>query len=431
MRINGARRIVGKANLPGDKSISHRAGMIGAMARGTTRIENFATSADCGSTLKCLGMLGVSIERRGSTVEIKGVGNGEFRQPEHELDCGNSGTTMRLLAGILAGMNIEATLAGDDSLSRRPMRRVIEPLESMGARIESVNGNAPLRIYGTDKLSAIDFIPPVASAQIKSCVLLAGLRAEGTTIVTEKKPTRDHTERMLAEFGAEISTNEGAEGVQIALSGDANLEGRGISVPGDISSAAFLIAAAGCLEGSELVLRNVGINPTRRAVVDVLAGAGMEIIIENERTVNGEPIAEIVVYGGIEDTSEKLIIEGEIIPNLIDEIPILAVVGSQLGGGLEVRGAGELRVKESDRIAAVVENLRRMGAEVEEYDDGFLVGHARLTGATVDSYGDHRIAMAFAVAGLIAKGETVIEGSEAVDVSFPGFFETLRDLTER
>ncbi len=433
MKIQPAENLQGTINLPGDKSISHRAALFSAMARGETRIENFATSADCASTLSCLEQLGARIKRENSTVLIKGVGKNGFKGAENPLDCGNSGTTMRLLAGILAGQSFDSVLTGDESLSMRPMKRVIEPLSQMNARIEATENHAPLKIFGQNPLTAISFEAKVASAQVKSCVLLAGLNAGGKTSVLEKTPTRDHTERMLRWFGVEVEENETANGKLITVSGDANLTARDLLVPSDVSSAAFFLVAAACLKGSEIVLPNVGLNPTRNAIVEVLRSFGAEIEVLNEKQIGNEPVGDLRVRGDSGNLQSKLssnILRGAIIANLIDEIPILAVFGTQIEGGLEVREASELRVKESDRIKSVVENLRKMNAEIEEFEDGFRVGKSKLKGARVESFGDHRIAMAFAVAALLARGETEIAEAECAAVSFPAFFQTLQSVAK-
>jgi 3-phosphoshikimate 1-carboxyvinyltransferase len=432
MKIQPARNLFGTINLPGDKSISHRAALFSALANGETRIENFATSADCASTLSCLAQLGVEIKRAGATVYVKGVGKTGFQKSESALDCGNSGTTMRLLAGILAGQNFDSVLTGDESLSKRPMRRVIEPLSAMRAQLEATENHAPLKISGKNPLSAIAFEPKVASAQVKSCVLLAGLNADGKTSVLEKTPTRDHTERMLRWFGVAVQENETEDGKIIAVSGDARLTAKDLLVPSDVSSAAFFLVAAACLKDSELVLPNVGLNPTRNAVVEVLKDFGAEIEILNEREIAGEPIGDLRVRGNGRRQSKLSanVLRGKIIANLIDEIPILAVFGTQIEGGLEIREAAELRVKESDRIKSVVENLRKMNAEVEEFEDGLRVRQSPLKGARVDSFGDHRIAMAFAVAALFADGETEIADAACAAVSFPSFFETLASVSK-
>lgn len=433
MKIYPGRSLRGEIGLPGDKSISHRAALLSAMAVGRARIENFATSADCASTLLCLRDLGVAIEVDGSIVTIEGVGKAGFKKPIGELDCGNSGTTMRLLAGILAGQDFESVMTGDESLQKRPMTRIIEPLASMGAVIDSEDGRAPLRIRGKSPLTAIDSHPQVASAQLKSCVLLAGLLADGQTSVFEKTPTRDHTERMLNFLGVSIKREDGEDAVTLTVSGDAVLSARDLRVPGDISSAAFFMVAAACLEGSEIVLKNTGLNSSRAAVIEVLQNFGAEIEILNKREAGNEPVGDILVRGSKSLTPgvASNILSGKVIANLIDEIPILAVFGTQIEGGLEIRDAVELRVKESDRILAVVENLRRMGAFVEEYRDGFKVERSDLKGARIDSFGDHRIAMAFAVAALLANGETKIDGAECAAVSFPAFFEVLETVVIR
>jgi 3-phosphoshikimate 1-carboxyvinyltransferase len=432
MKIRPAQRLRGEINLPGDKSISHRAALFSALATGATRIENFATSADCASTLSCLRQLGVEITQENSTVFVNGVGKTGFQKPEAPLDCGNSGTTMRLLAGILAGQRFDSVLTGDESLSQRPMRRVIEPLTQMNARLEATDNHAPLTIFGKNPLRAIDFEPAVASAQVKSCVLLAGLNSDGTTSVLEKTPTRDHTERMLRWFGVDVSEIETDGGKSIAVSGEAELTARDLIVPADVSSAAFFLVAAACLKNSDITLRGVGLNPTRRAVVEVLKDFGAGVEIRNEREVAGEPVGDLRVTGAgnLRSKLSANILRGKIIANLIDEIPILAVFGTQIEGGLEIREAAELRVKESDRIKSVVTNLRKMGAAVEEFDDGLRVGKSELKGAPVDSFGDHRIAMAFSVAALLAEGETEIADAECAAVSFPAFFEMLRSVTQ-
>jgi len=437
MKIQPANSLNGTIRLPGDKSISHRAAILSAMATGDARIENFATSADCASTLDCLQNLGVEIKKENTTIFVKGVGKDGFSMPEKELDCGNSGTTMRLLAGVLAGQNFDSILTGDESLSKRPMRRIIEPLMQMDAKIESENGCAPLRIHGISQLRSISYNLPVASAQVKSCILLAGLNAEGKSKVQSPKskvqsPTsRNHTELMLRYLGAEIEENfiEAENGFieEISVEGTSRLIAKNLIVPSDISSAAFFIVAASCLKNSEIVLENIGLNPTRTAIIEVLQNLGAEIEIINLQEISNETVGDLLVRGGESFVPGVFsnIIGGEIIGNLIDEIPILAVFGTQIENGLEIRNAEELRVKESDRIKAVVENLRRMNADVEEFADGFRVGKSKLKGATVDSFGDHRIAMAFAVAALFADGETEIVGAECADVSFPEFFQTL------
>lgn len=437
MKIQPASSLRGTIKLPGDKSISHRAAIFAALANGETVIENFASSADCASTVECLRNLGVEIERENSTVRVKGVGKNGFTAPVRELDCGNSGTTMRLLTGVLAGQTFDSVLIGDESLSKRPMRRVIEPLSQMGAKIEAENFCAPLKIFGRNPLKAIAYQMPVASAQVKSCVLLAGLNAGGTTTAinpaaeTQTPTSRNHTELMLGFLGADIEetfieTENGFEQA-ISIDGNSELVARNLNVPSDISSAAFFIVAASCLENSEIVLENVGLNPTRTAILDVLKRFGADIEIVNEKNVNGEIVGDIKVrgHGNLTVQTASNLVAGDVIANLIDEIPILAVFGTQIETGLEIRGAAELRVKESDRIKSIVENLRRMGATVEEFPDGLRVEKSALKAATIDSFGDHRIAMAFAVAALFAAGDTEIGGADAAGISFPEFFETL------
>ncbi len=416
----------GKPKLPGDKSISHRAAIFAAMAEGVTTISNYSESADCASTLACLERLGVTIQGNGSEVIVTGAGKNGFRKPSEKLDCGNSGTTMRLLSGLLAGQDLTSILDGDGSLRSRPMKRVQTPLELMGATVQTTNGSAPLTITGKHKLNAIEYQPPVASAQIKSCVLIAGLNAHGITKVIEPVPTRDHTERMLKFFGARLET----DGARISVSGNSTLTAKNIDVPCDVSAAAFFITAAGCLPGSEITMENVGLNPSRTSFIDVAKELGVDVEIENLTEVSGEPVGKILVRGGIRATSGENKIGGGTIANLIDEIPILAILGTQLEGGVEVHDAAELRAKESDRIAAVVANLGKMGADIEEFPDGFRVGRSNLKGAEVDSFGDHRIAMAFGVASLFAEGETKIKDMECANVSFPGFFDELKRISE-
>ena len=449
MKIRPARRLRGRLRLPGDKSISHRAALLAALARGRSEITNFSTSADCASTLACLAALGVPIEREGTTVRVEGAGKSDgatiFDPPLAPLDCGNSGTTMRLLAGVLAGQPFTSTLTGDESLSRRPMRRVTGPLELMGARVGTEDGHAPLVVEGRSPLHPIEYETPVASAQVKSCVLLAGLFAGGRTRVTEPHAlTRDHTERMLRWFGAHVETghatrDDGSTAHVATVEGLRAFGARDFGVPGDISSAAFMASAAALLPGSDLCLEGVGLNPTRSRFLDTLVMLGADARVEDERDVCNEPVGAVRVRGpqGFAEPLDRgrpaLPLRGEMIAQLIDELPVLAVVGTQVEGGIEIREARELRVKESDRIRTTVENLRAMGAEVEEFEDGLRVhGRARLSGARLDAHGDHRIAMAFTVAALLAEGETEIVGAEeCVAVSFPEFFPLLESVTER
>ena len=431
MKIRPAKTLRGTLSLPGDKSISHRAAILAALAEGATRIENFAPGADCASTLNCLRQLGVEIERDGDTVIVHGAGMHGLKAPAAELDCGNSGTTMRLLAGVLAGQNFTSILTGDESLSKRPMRRIIEPLTQMGAEIESIAGHAPLKINGKHPLRAISYKLPKPSAQLKSCILLAGLFAGGETTVVESIPTRDHTERMLPHFAVKVGYEE-KEGVKyISVNDDAQLIARDLIVPGDISSAAFFMVAAACLKDSELTLRDLGVNPLRGEIINLLRLFGADIEIANERSLGEEPVGDITVRGVGLHWNKRALISGEQTASLIDEIPIIAVLSTQIPtGGFTILDAAELRIKESDRIKSVVGNLRSMGAEVDEFPDGLHAVTANLRGATVNSFGDHRIAMAFAIAGLLAEGETEILNPECVDISYPGFFETLERITQ-
>jgi 3-phosphoshikimate 1-carboxyvinyltransferase len=434
--IKPAKRIRGSISLPGDKSISHRAAMIAGLAGGVSRISNYATSADCAATISCLRDLGVQIDQSGAELLIHGVGEKGLSAPGRQLDCGNSGTTMRLLAGILAGQNFSSTLTGDESLRSRPMQRVIEPLGMMGAQVSSNEGRAPLTIQGQRPLTAIDYELLIASAQVKSCILLGGLNATGKTTVIENEVTRDHTERMLKWFGLPVETGHRGEHAQfVAVNGPAHLPPRDVSIPGDISSAAYFIAAAVLLPESSLKVISVGLNPTRISFLKLLSGLG-SIEIKNTREQANEPVGTIQVWGVAQqqfanEPEVTLEIGGLEVPQLVDELPLLAVVGSQMRGGIEIRKAKELRAKESDRIAATVENLRAMGAEVEEFDDGLrVIGGAKLHGATIDPRGDHRIAMAFSVAGLIAEGENEIKDADCVSVSCPEFFELLDSVVE-
>ena len=433
MKIAPARRINGRIHLPGDKSISHRAAIIAALAATPSYIMNFSHSQDCAATLSCLERLGVVIERTGASVRLDS-GRG-LSPPSAVLDCGNSGSTIRMLAGVLAGQNFVSTLTGDDSLRSRPMKRIIEPLELMGAKVESCEGRPPLTIAGRIPLKAIQYELPVASAQVKTCVLLAGLHAEGITEVIEKRgETRDHTERMLKWFGVPLQSVVDDSGVTTSVSLCDSFPGRELNIPGDISSAAFLITAAALLPNSRLTIERVGINPTRTMFLTQLKALGLAIEIDETQNEGNEPVGNVHVTSGLGlDTKGKLVqVRGDLIPQLIDELPLLAVVGTQLQGGLEIRDAGELRSKESDRISATVKNLRAMGAEVEEFDDGLRVaGPTLLRGTRVESHGDHRIAMAFTVAALIAQGDSEIAGAGCVWVSFPEFFEVLESIVER
>jgi len=442
--VKPAKRIHSAIVLPGDKSISHRAAMIAAMATGVTRVTNFSTSADCAATLSCLTQLGVAIERNKDDVLVHGAGLRGLRQPDAPLDCGNSGTTMRLLAGILAGQEFKSTLTGDVSLRSRPMQRITEPLTMMGATIDSDDGHAPLTITGRRFLKAISYDLLVASAQVKSCILFAGLNAKGCTEVTEEFITRDHTERMLNHLRVPVETRAGTrEGSQItSVKGPARFQahfsGRAgyLSIPGDISSAGYFLAAAALLPESLIEITDVGVNPTRTLYLRQLQACGLDVEISDTHNEFNEPVGTIRARSShgssAPGSATPLSLRSAIVPQLIDELPLLAVVGSQIEGGIEIRDAAELRVKESDRIAATVQNLRAMGAKVEEFKDGLRVaGPVLLRGTEIDPRGDHRIAMAFTVAALIARGETEIKDAECVAVSFPEFFELLESVIER
>lgn len=429
MRLIPARSINGRFRLPGDKSISHRAALIAALARGKSEISNFSTARDCASTVECLRSLGVSIEQKNGKIVF--AGSQELSAPREPLDCGNSGSTLRILAGVLAGYDFTAELVGDESLSSRPMRRIIEPLELMGARIESSSGKAPLKVRGARTLSPITYKLPVASAQVKSAILFAGLNAEGRTTVIETTQSRDHTERLFNGFGVPVTTNSD---LSVTLDGPARFTGGSITIPGDVSSAAYFVAAAMLLPDSQLTIEGVGLNPTRAAYLSVLSSWGADIATTDVQTERNEPYGTINVRGGITGNAKEAeqTLDQSMIPSLIDELPLLAVVGSQIDGGIRIRDAGELRLKESDRLATTAANLRAMGAEVEEFPDGLSVsGPTQLHGALIDSHGDHRIAMAFSVAALLAKGETEISGAECVAISFPEFFPLLESVVRR
>ncbi|HKY26503.1 MAG TPA: 3-phosphoshikimate 1-carboxyvinyltransferase, partial [Pyrinomonadaceae bacterium] len=423
MRIIPAHSIKGRLRLPGDKSISHRAALVAALASNSCEISNFSTARDCASTLSCLRELGISIEdKRG---KFFFPGGQTLVAPRKPLDCGNSGSTLRILAGVLAGHDLTAELVGDESLSSRPMRRIIEPLELMGAKIESTAGKAPLKIRGSNNLTPITYKLPIASAQVKSAILFAGLNANGRTTVIETSQSRDHTERLFNGFGVPVTTNAD---LSVTLDGPARFTGGSITIPGDVSSAAYFVAAAMLLPESELTIEDIGLNPTRAAFLSVLSSWGADISTADVQTDRNEPYGTIKVRGGITKTAgeDARTLSRSMIPSLIDELPLLAVAGSQIPGGIKIRDAGELRLKESDRLATTALNLRAMGAEVEEFEDGLAVaGPTRLRGARIDSHGDHRIAMAFSIAALIADGETEIDGSECVAISFPEFFGLL------
>jgi 3-phosphoshikimate 1-carboxyvinyltransferase len=438
--IRGAKTVRGRMRVPGDKSISHRAAMIAALAEGTSLISNFSTSADCAATLSCLAALGVVIEQDQSSLAIRGAGRDGLSAAKTPLDCRNSGTTMRLLSGILAGQAFKSNLTGDVSLSSRPMQRVIEPLRMMGADITADDGHAPLVIQGKRELNAITYELLVASAQVKSCILLAGLGVVGRTEVIENEITRDHTELMLRGFGVPVETGsasrEGENARFASVVGPAYPKACNVAIPGDVSSAAYFIAAASLLPGSALEVSDVGTNPTRVLFLKQLRALGLDVEVTGVQSVDEEPVGVIRAGGSrsqpIANSDSPMTIRGLSVPQLIDELPLLAVVGSQIDGGIEIRDAAELRVKESDRIATTARNLRAMGAEVEEFNDGLRVcGPVQLHGAKIDPDGDHRIAMSFTIAALLAEGETEITDSDCVAVSFPEFFDLLESVVER
>lgn len=410
--------------VPGDKSISHRALMLGSIADGQTEVEGFLAGADCLATLDAFRAMGVGIERRGETsLVVDGVGLHGLEAPGGALDLGNSGTAMRLLTGLLAGQSFEATLTGDESLTRRPMQRIITPLSAMGADIASRDGKPPLTIRGRGRgrLHGIDYALPVASAQVKSAVLLAGLYADGTTSVAEPDVTRDHTERMLRAMGVDVVT----EGRRISLRGGQRLEATRIAVPADLSSAAFIMLAALLAEEADLSILGVGVNPTRTGVIDILRSMGADIVIENRRDRVAEPVADIRVRSS---RLEGCTVDPALVSLAIDEFPVLFVAAAAARGRTTFTGIGELRVKESDRIAAMATGLRELGIEVDEFDDGAIVHGGTFRSATVPSFGDHRIAMSLAVAATIADGPVSVEDVANVETSFPGFADTLRGL---
>ena len=421
-RISPASAISGDILLPGDKSISHRYALIAAIAEGETRIRNYSTGADCHSTLGCIKALGIEVEGAGTEFVIRGRGLEGLREAARDLDAGNSGSTIRMLSGILAAQPLRPRIGGDESLSRRPMRRIMQPLAQMGASIGAREDQfPPLEIQGA-KLRPMDYTLPVASAQVKTCVLLAGLYAEGATSVTEPERSRDHTEIALREFGADVTV----ERRKITVVGRPKLTGRELTAPSDLSSAAFFMVAALLGPGSQLTIRGVGLNPTRSALLDFLTGMGARIRILDLESRNGELVGDMLV-----EHSEMRggTIAGGLTAALIDEIPVLAVLGAVTEEGITVRDASELRVKETDRIRTVVDNLRRMGVQAEELPDGMVIpGRQRFHAADIDSFGDHRIAMAFAVAALAADGPCAMEDAAAASVSFPDFFATLHRI---
>ena len=433
LRVSSGRALRGRVCVPGDKSISHRALLLGALAEGDSQVRGFLPAGDCLATLACIRALGVEVVAHdASTLTVHGRGLRRLRAPAAPLNCARSGTTMRLLAGILAGQSsgvgritpMEVTLTGEPQLLRRPMGRIVEPLRQMGAEITDDDGRAPLVVRGR-RLRGCDFDLAVASAQVKSALLLAGLYAGGLTIVRQPGPARDHTERMLSAMGAAVDVDR----LTVTLRpGPAPLAPLALAVPGDISSAAFLLAAAALVSGSEVTVEGVGVNPTRTGLLDVLRTMGALVTLENERQQGGEPVADVTVrasdLAGVE-------VGGDTVVRMIDEFPVLAVAATQARGVTVVRDAGELRVKETDRIEAIVEGLRALGARIDPLPDGFMIeGPTPLHGATVDSHGDHRLAMALAVAGLVAEGEVVVEDVECIDDSFPGFVELMEGITD-
>ena len=448
IELSAVESLKGEITIPGDKSISHRGIMLGSIANGETTISNFLEGADCLATIDCFRKMGVEIKREKSQVLVHGKGFNGLSSPKDILEVGNSGTTARLMAGILAGQSFKSTLSGDASLNSRPMGRIIEPLKQMNAGVSSVMGNncAPL-VIEPSLLKGIHYHSPVASAQVKSCILLAGLYAKGETSVTEPFLSRNHTELMLKEFGANVRTawgntstsapsgspcvdeskNNGSHNPTAILVPGGTLQGQDINVPGDISSAAFFIAAGLIVPRSEILIKNVGVNPTRSGILQVCKMMGGKLTLENERTQCGEPVADILVKTS---TLKGVTIEGEIIPTLIDEIPMIAVMAAMAEGETIIKDAAELKVKETNRIQAVAHNLKNMGADITPTDDGMIIrGGKPLYGASIQTYFDHRIAMAFSIAALVASGNTKILDSHCVEVSYPNFFETLMQLS--
>src|ERR1035437_1033524 len=428
--IRPARTLQGSLTVPGDKSISHRYAMLAGLAEGTSRLSNFSTGADPHSSLACMEALGAAVVKKGvgaaGTIEVTGVG-GAFRQPELPLDCGNSGSTMRMLAGLIAPHPHTFTLIGDHSLTLRPMERIRKPLSEMGAKLYLVDGHAPITIHG-GPLHAIDFTTPIPSAQVKTAVLFAGLQAEGTTSLSEAIRTRDHSEHALKACGATLTRS----GQKLSIAGGQRLKAIDATVPGDISSAAFFLCAALLYPDSNLVLDSIGMNPTRAALLDVITALGGRIKILNLEEHHGELIGSIQVNRGATTSAAPLTISGALTAQVIDELPVLAAIAPFPANGLIIRDAQELRVKESDRIALVAKNLRAMGAELTEHPDGLEIpGNQSLHGAQIDSGDDHRIAMAFAIAALRATGDTQIHCAECAPLSFPEFFTSLDALAQR
>ncbi|MBH0165659.1 3-phosphoshikimate 1-carboxyvinyltransferase [Fictibacillus sp. 7GRE50] len=424
-QLQPIQRLKGSIKVPGDKSISHRAVMFGSIAEGRTTIDGFLTGEDCLSTISCFKKLGVSILQEGEKVTVEGKGLTGLTPPSEDLYVGNSGTTIRLMLGILANTPFESILTGDDSIAKRPMNRVTKPLKEMGATIDgNDSGNkVPLHIKGGET-RGIHYTSPIASAQVKSAIILAGLDGEGTTSVKEPFKSRDHTERMLKAFGVEVETDD----LSVSVAGGQKLKGTHIEVPGDISSAAFFLVAGAVVPNSEITLKKVGLNPTRTGILDVLKNMGADIAYQNKNDEASEPFGDLVIKSS---ALKGTIIEGDLIPRLIDEIPIIALAATQAEGTTIIKDAHELRVKETDRIETVVNELKKMGADIEATEDGMIIqGKSSLQGASVQSYGDHRIGMMLSVAACIAEGETTLANSEAIAVSYPSFFEQLNDLTK-
>ncbi|WP_061213329.1 3-phosphoshikimate 1-carboxyvinyltransferase [Syntrophomonas wolfei] len=425
-RINSASKpLKGEVSVDADKSISHRAVIFSALAQGKSVIKNFLPASDTLSSCSCLGQLGIKIAARDSEMQVYGRGLTGFSEPHTVLDCGNSGTTMRLMAGLLSGQLFLSILNGDESLNQRPMKRIIEPLGFMGARIQArENGNYPPLVIIGNRLSGLRYQLPVASAQVKSALMLAALNADSETLLSEPQKSRDHSERMLTAMGADIAVN----GLEIRLKPGKELQATEFLVPGDISSAAFFMVAASIIPGSELLIRHVGVNPSRAGIIEILKEMGARIKLENERIISGEPVADLIVS---HSRLQAVNLDAAIIPRLIDEIPILAVAMALAEGESTVKGAAELRVKETDRIAAISSELAKMGVDIREQPDGFVIKGKpdSLQGARVNSQGDHRIAMSLAVAALASKRESVIEDSEVVNISFPRFWDLLNTVT--
>ncbi|MFC4322662.1 3-phosphoshikimate 1-carboxyvinyltransferase [Litchfieldia salsa] len=416
----------GSIIIPGDKSISHRGVMFGSIAEGKTLVKNFLTGEDCLSTIDCFRKMGVEINLKDDLVEVEGKGFDGLKEPEEILDVGNSGTTTRLILGILSGSNFHSCLIGDESIGKRPMNRVTSPLRMMGAKIDGrkEGGFTPLAVRG-NPLKAIEYVSPVASAQVKSAVLLAGLRAEGVTSVSEPAKSRDHTERMLRAFGCEVEES----GLTVSIKGGQTLKSTEIIVPGDISSAAFFLVAGAITQNSSITLKNVGMNPTRTGIIDVLQNMGAMLSIENERIVNFEPVADLTITSS---NLKGIEISGDLIPRLIDEIPIIALLASQANGVTVIKDASELKVKETNRIDTVVDELTKLGVNIQSTDDGMIITGSKtpLSGNQVSSYGDHRIGMMLAIASLITNGDINLENPEAIAVSYPNFFNHLEQLSK-